>query len=210
MAYLRSRKFCCCLPVRFGVFVISLLGILGGALVSAAGWIQIAKPDNSLQLSSAERISLWLETVIYTLLAILSLFGFIGVFTKNRRFISTYATSMFIHWGFSVGTGAFYLFQLFHKQGDQDVTNCENGDTGDIKHDLCKGALDVVKAVSVTVLTIVWLIELYGCIIVSNYADQLADEEEFNAAADRSAAPAPYAFTVPQNGYGYSKEMNAV
>lgn len=41
MVYVRSRKFCCCLPVRFGVFVMALLGIFGGGAVSVVGWLQI-------------------------------------------------------------------------------------------------------------------------------------------------------------------------
>lgn len=43
MVYVRSRKFCCCLPVRFGVFVIAILGIIGGGLVSVGGWLQIKR-----------------------------------------------------------------------------------------------------------------------------------------------------------------------
>jgi len=207
MVYVRSRKFCCCLPVRFGVFVIALFGIVGGAVVSAAGWIQIAKPEQTVAVSEADKISLWIETIIYTLLALISVFGFIGVFTKNRSFISAYSTTLFLHWGFSVGTGAFFLYQLFHGQGREDVANCENGATDDI----CSGALDVYRGVAVSVLIVVWLVQLYGCFIVSNYADQLADEEEFESmAASRSTAPAPYAFSAPQNGYGYAKESNMV
>ena len=38
MGYVRSRKFCCCLPVRFGVFVMSILGIIAGGVIGAIGW----------------------------------------------------------------------------------------------------------------------------------------------------------------------------
>jgi hypothetical protein len=53
MVYVRSRKFCCCLPVRFGVFVIAILGIIGGGLVSLAGWLQIK------QLSAFPSPEIW-------------------------------------------------------------------------------------------------------------------------------------------------------
>ena len=41
MVYVRSRKFCCCLPVRFGVFCESILGIAVGGFFAVAGWIEI-------------------------------------------------------------------------------------------------------------------------------------------------------------------------
>lgn len=61
--YVRTRSFCCCLPVRFGVFVraiakvtkkkevdialikqvLSLLGMVGGAFIAAIGWFQITQ-----------------------------------------------------------------------------------------------------------------------------------------------------------------------
>ena len=43
MPYVRSRKFCCCLPVRFGVFCESLLGIGVGGLFGIAAWVEISK-----------------------------------------------------------------------------------------------------------------------------------------------------------------------
>lgn len=60
MTYVRSRKFCCCLPVRFGVFVsrfyslhdigsivvlqvIAILGMAGGGVITVAGIMQATK-----------------------------------------------------------------------------------------------------------------------------------------------------------------------
>ena len=48
--YVRSRKFCCCLPVRFGVFCESLLGIAIGGFLSVAAFLevsQISKPPRA-------------------------------------------------------------------------------------------------------------------------------------------------------------------
>ena len=41
MVYVRSRKFCCCLPVRFGVFCESLLGMAVGGLFAVGGWLTV-------------------------------------------------------------------------------------------------------------------------------------------------------------------------
>ena len=43
MTYTRSRKFCCCLPVRFGVFCEALLGLLLGGFAAIAGWLEISQ-----------------------------------------------------------------------------------------------------------------------------------------------------------------------
>ena len=43
MGYVRARKFCCCLPVRFGVFCMSLIGIVFGGIISIRGWIEVHK-----------------------------------------------------------------------------------------------------------------------------------------------------------------------
>jgi len=42
MAYgIRSQKFCCCLPVRIGVFLLSLLQSLSAAAVAGLVWYVI-------------------------------------------------------------------------------------------------------------------------------------------------------------------------
>jgi hypothetical protein len=33
-----TRHFCCCLPVRLGVFVLSLLSLIGGGIYAGATW----------------------------------------------------------------------------------------------------------------------------------------------------------------------------
>ena len=38
MTYVRSHTFCFCIPVRFGVFILSTLFFLGGGIIAASGW----------------------------------------------------------------------------------------------------------------------------------------------------------------------------
>ena len=42
MGYVPSRTFCCCIPVRFGVFIMSMLGLAGGSIIAAVGWHAVA------------------------------------------------------------------------------------------------------------------------------------------------------------------------
>ncbi|KIM76853.1 hypothetical protein PILCRDRAFT_825831 [Piloderma croceum F 1598] len=208
MVYVRSRKFCCCLPVRFGVFVIAILGIIGGGLVSVAGWLQI-KQLSQHPLDRRDEVALWTQTVMYTLLAILSFFGLIGVFNKARPLISLYSTMLFSHLGFSIATGAFFLYALFHQTGDNDIQSCINGSTDDLKKQTCQKGFEVIRGVIVGAFVVIWLIELYGCIIVANYVEQLDNEETAKSVVE-PAVPvttynnfAPnYAFARPDHSYG--------
>jgi hypothetical protein len=82
---------------------------------------------------------------------------------KKRGLVKLYAAALFIHLFVSVGTGAFFIYSLYHSEGQQELSNCENGSssTGNSIDDLvCKGALGVVRAVSITVLILEWIIEL--------------------------------------------------
>ena len=84
------------------MFVIAILGILGGGLVSVGGWLQIKQlrklPDPQLMfhelngnvspaessLDQRNEVALWIQTIMYTLLAILSLFGSVTQFTTSK------------------------------------------------------------------------------------------------------------------------------
>jgi len=211
MVYVRSRKFCCCLPVRFGVFVIAILGILGGGLVSVGGWLQIKQlPESSLD--QRNEVALWIQTIMYTLLAILSLFGLIGVFSKTRSFISVYATMLYGHLGFSIATGIFYLYTLFYQTGDNDIQSCIDGSTDDIKKEACQKGFEIFRGVIVGVFVLIWLIELYGCIIVANYVSQLDEEEaaKYPVSTYKNYNAQNYTFATQGHSYGGQGNSNNV
>jgi hypothetical protein len=83
----------------------------------------------------------------------------IGAIIKRRVLISIYSQFAFWHLGFSIVTGSFFLFTLFHKLGDQDVNSCVQGNTDpNAQHD-CKKAFDVVRGVAIAINIIFWLFE---------------------------------------------------
>jgi len=221
MVYVRSRKFCCCLPVRFGVFVLALFGALGGGFICVGGWKQIVHLAHN-PITERDKIALWIQTVMYTLLAFLSILGLIGTFTKSRGLIALYSTMLFSHLGFSIATGAFYLYTLFHQEGDTDVDKCIDGSTDDTKIEACEKGFKTLRGIVVGLFILVWLIELYGCIIVSNYADQLDEEESLKYRETASAPTASfitgsrvtptqnYPFNAPSNSYGVQANSNNV
>lgn len=62
--------------------------------------------------------------------------------------------------GFSIATGAFFLYTLFNRTGDNDIQNCVNGSTDDLKKEACKKGFEVIRGVIVGAFVLVWLIEL--------------------------------------------------
>jgi len=175
MVYIRSRKFCCCIPVRFGVFILSLVGVVGGTLICALGWVQVAQLWKH-PLPTSDTIAIWLHSGIFTLLAILSLFGFIGCLTKSRNSVNAYSWGLLLFLGMSICSGAYTLYALFNKNSQEAVIRCLNGATDDVTRTLCQNGQAVYKGVAVTLYIIIWLLMIYAYIIVDNYVEQLDDE----------------------------------
>jgi len=217
MTYVRTRVFCCCLPVRFGLFIMSVLGILGGGFVAVAGWAQIAQLAKH-PLSERDKVALVIQTIMYTMLGLLSFCGLVGTFNRSRSLISVYSTMLCAHLGFSIVTGIFYLYTLFHQTGNTDIQKCIDESTDDATTEACKKGFGIIRAVIVVIFVLVWLIELYGCIIVSNYISQLDEEKSIKHSRSASGSSVPgfnnyganYPFATSAQSYGVQGHSNNV
>jgi len=208
MAYIRSRKFCCCLPVRFGVFVMSVAAMLGGGLVAIAGWIQV-KNLHEHPLSKGDENALYIHAVMFSILALVGAFGLFGAISKKTGLVSLFGSMLAFHLGFSIATGVFTIYTLFKRNSDEALANCVNGSTDQKVIDGCKEGLKVLKIVIVVVYVVTWLVELYGCLIVTSYVKQLKEEEALtgvavnpNAPMTAYTPPTNYAFTQPVQSHG--------
>lgn len=90
MDYLPSRTFCRCIPVRFGVLIMSILGCTSGSIMAGFGWesavhkgkwrlnllyhVLIIFVDETY-LTTNQEVSVVMASLSYTLLAAISLFG---------------------------------------------------------------------------------------------------------------------------------------
>jgi len=219
MGHVRSHTFCCCLPVRFGVFVATVLGILGGSIIAILGWLTVTHKDHA-HLTGNQDISLALASLSYTVLAIVSIFGLTGAITKRGDFLTLFSSVVLWHLGFSIVTGSFFLYTLFHKVGDQDVSNCVSGSVDPTAQADCKKAFEVVRGIIVCLHIIFWLTELWACFIVAQYVEQLKEEEVPDypppAMITASAPPmattynygAKYGFAQPENSFGLPNVNN--
>jgi len=177
MVYIRSRTFCCCIPVRFGVFILSLLGVVGGAIICAAGWVQVYQ----LQFhdsNTADTIAIWLHASLFSLMTLLSLFGFVGCLARSRNSVNAYSWGLLTFIFMSIFSGAFTLWALFNKPYTQkEYLDCLNGATDDTSQAICGNGGSIFKGIAVAIYIVVWLLMIYAYVIVDNYVDQLDEEE---------------------------------
>ncbi|KAK2467938.1 hypothetical protein APHAL10511_000233 [Amanita phalloides] len=171
-----TRTFCCCLPVRLGVFILTILNLLGGLFVAVIGWMQVSH-SRSTPLSTVDEIALVLHSSTFTVLAAVSLLGLIGAILKQRSLVSTFGMMMLAFLIISIGTGIYAIYCLFRNNGQAIVQACLQGDST-LGQDVCRTTANVVEAIIVTIYVVVWLLQLWGFFIVLDYCYQLDDEEE--------------------------------
>jgi len=174
--YVRSQKFFCCLPVRLGVFVLSLIAMVGGSFVAAIGWIQVSQFGNHPREKS-EEIAMWIHSSMFSLLGLLAVLGFVGCLIKSRGMVSSFAVALAIHLGFSVASGIFTLYTVFRQSPQESIDKCLNGSTDESVIESCKNGVSIMKGLLIAVYIITWLIQLYAYFVVERYVDQLDDEE---------------------------------
>jgi len=225
MSYVRSQTFCCCLPVRFGVFLLSLLGLAGGGFVAAVGWIQLSHL-NEHPLGKIDQIALWIQSSLFSLLALLAIFGFIGAMIKNRGMVSGFATGIAIHLGFSIIASCFAIYAMFKRNSQAILDKCiqRANDNSDATVQSCKKGIILIKALVVVIYVLTWIIQLYAYFVVERYVDQLDEERLFeNPVMPRTmvlqvagpqvtagVVPPTYAFTEPQQSFGRGQGPNNV
>jgi len=212
MVYVRSRKFCCCLPVRFGVFVMSLAALVLGGLVAVGSFLEL-KNENSL--SKNDRTAVIIYAIIFSILALVGGFGFIGAISKQTGLVSLFGTLLGFHLGFSIVTGIYTIYTLFKRNTDEALANCINGSSDQTIIDGCHEGLKILKILVVVAYCVTWLIELWGVLIVASYVQQLKEEEAAEVMPPINAIPnAPMshydpngpmpAYAPPPNPNGYA------
>jgi len=178
MVYIRSRTFCCCIPVRFGVFILSLLGVIGGGILSVAAWVLVHQlQSQKVSANTAGAAAIWIQAFLFTLLTLLSIFGFIGCLVKSRNSVNAYSWGLMTFILLSILSGAFSLWAIFNKPEERpDYAACLSAATDDNARAACKATDQIYKGVTVAIYIITWLFMIYAYVIVDNYVDQLDEE----------------------------------
>ncbi|KAF8230163.1 hypothetical protein L208DRAFT_1438542 [Tricholoma matsutake] len=167
-----TRTFCCCIPVRAGVIIIAIIGILGGGALSVLGGLQAER-------MTGKKVAIAISITVYALLAILSVLGFIGAIARRLHLIKIYFGMLLAHLIFSMGMGGFAIFRVFRESSlyFQDCLQSQAATLSDNPTKICKDGVKIIKGVIIALFVVLWLFEIWGCVIVSNYSKQLAAEK---------------------------------
>jgi hypothetical protein len=178
----RTRKFLCCLPARLGAFLLALVAMIGGSFVAGIGFLQIGGATQG-PIEKSDAVALWIQTIMYSILAIVGAFGFIGTLIRNLRMVSLFAFVLALHLGFSIASGIFSIYAMFTHDSSAAVVQCLGNASGqgiDISEMDCRNGITVMKGVMVAVYVLTWLIQLYAYFVVERYSEQLEDEDMAN------------------------------
>lgn len=189
----------------------TVLGALGGSAVAVLGWIQTQRLRG--QVSNTNEIALYVHASIYTLLGVLSIVGFIGACSRSPTLISIYFSMLVAHLGFSIFSGAFSLYAIFHADGTAILNECvaqaatavskaaAQGVTLNAPKE-CQKALAIFRGLAVGAFVVIWLLEVYGCFIVHDYSAQLDEEDFVKLPPHRDAETAQINLGRPATEYG--------
>ncbi|KAI0072475.1 hypothetical protein K474DRAFT_1605051 [Panus rudis PR-1116 ss-1] len=180
-----SKHFCCCIPVRAGVFIFSFLAFLLSGAAAFFAWFALheileAKVEGGVDFSKINqsgKIAVIVAACLFTIAALFSLFGFIGSIFRKRKLVRTYGFLTWLIFIIHLVGAGFYFYLVF--SGKNLFSGCTITVNG--KEQDCKVTLPLwQKIVSVVVVIVELFINLYIAVIVRRYGDQLEEEHDYS------------------------------
>ncbi|TCD69297.1 hypothetical protein EIP91_008052 [Steccherinum ochraceum] len=179
-----SKHFCCCIPVRAAVFFFSLLSLLVAGATAAFAWFILYEIDNDKvvgdfnfgSVNNTGKIAFIVTGAVFTLAALISLFGFVGAVFRKRRLVKSYSFFTWIIFLLSCAATGFFFYALY--SGKNIFNGCQFTDSDGTVHE-CKLSLPTWQKVVATAAAVVTLfIQLYIAIVIGRYVEQLYDEHD--------------------------------
>jgi len=168
MSRVPTRTCCFCVPSRAGVVLFAILGIVIGGGITTLGALRLKHVDGS-------KVSLVIEVVIYGILGVVSVLGLIGAIARKLGLIKFYFAMLLIHLLFSIGSGGFAIFRIF-RDAPAYINKCIGEHGGAYASKVCHDGATITKVIVIGLFVLIWLIEIWGCVIVSSYSRQLSEE----------------------------------
>jgi hypothetical protein len=111
--------------------------------------------DGQKARSQASKVAFWIMAVFYSIMSLVSLFGFIGCLSRKRAFVSLYSGVSWGLFGVSVLSGIVSLIQLYRSP----LPKCPPG-ANTLNGATCTAASTVSTDVVITIIQIAfWLIQ---------------------------------------------------
>ncbi|KAJ7631823.1 hypothetical protein B0H17DRAFT_1108528 [Mycena rosella] len=174
-----APKYLCCLPLRFGVLVLSFLQFAASAfaavILAIALVLDAEHKTGTTRIPTGTRVVAIITVVVQATIAIICLFGFIGAIRKKESFVSIFATllkfSLVVHVTAVVATVILYAVDK-----DEFRKQCIGASTNQKVIDACTAPNSLDLWVVIVVATVPLIFQAYGVYIVSSYDKALLNE----------------------------------
>ncbi|KAF8973207.1 hypothetical protein BDZ97DRAFT_1990447 [Flammula alnicola] len=195
-----GTTFCCCLPVRFGVIVMSSLGCLVSGVMMILLWFEIS---TTLYMTTQERVAFVLAALTETVLFSASILGLVGAIVRKQLFTQIYTYILYFDFVINLVVAAYLTYEVNRASTNAETVACQEAIKDPQAQSQCTGLLTFAKSVYFVIAAIVLLVEMYGTIIAARYLNQLQREK---GAARASRLDTERAFQLkPRNQHHYSR-----
>jgi hypothetical protein len=182
-----------------------------GSIIGAIGWMQVVQ-FRTHPVDLGDEIAAYVHASIFSLLGLLSIFGFVGSLIRQRGLVIAYSVGIAIHLGLSIAAGIFNMYTMFKPSAQSAVEACIKAakDSEDLEETkrICNTGSAIAKGIIVAIYVISWLLQIYAFFIIERYADQLEEEEMAKLAAvmpTQPNQPGSYVGYPHRFSYGYSE-----
>ncbi|KAL4073987.1 hypothetical protein J3A83DRAFT_4232795 [Scleroderma citrinum] len=192
---LHSNSFCCCIPVRIGFMLMTVLTFLVTGAISVIIWFEVS---HSYQLSTNERVAFILIGIAESLLFLFSIAGFVGAVARKQSFVMLYTYFLYTHLVLNVIVGIYFLVTIRKGNRQQLVDYCASVFTGTSAESNCTSLTSIPTYVFIAIVVLLLLLELYGTVIATRYVYHLRIQKK----DDRSRRLGYFhALSVPPSGH---------
>jgi len=217
-----APKFLCCLPLRFGVLVISFVQFILTVISAAFAWwfLWYADRHDLAQLNRQIKIALIVYGSIYSAAALLSFVGFLGACFKKLGAIRTYLVILYVTLGSQIGVAIYALWTYYRARNISGPTCILRSDSLNVAVDLCEEYRKIPEWAIIVAVIVPIVVEAYACYVVESYrirlADQIRDKEfvDIKSSFTPIYAPVPHTeesqpLTHPTVPYPYTDQTHS-
>ncbi|KAJ3486632.1 hypothetical protein NLI96_g4109 [Meripilus lineatus] len=128
-------------------------------------------------VSNTGKIAFIVAGSVFTLVALISLFGFVGAVLRKRRFVKAYSYLTWVVFFISMAASGFYFYAVF--SGKNLFPGCQFTDNNGVTRD-CTLSLPLGQKIGTVVAVVIQLlIQLYIAVVIRRYVDQLEEERDY-------------------------------